>query len=699
MKLTSGDRTFANIGGGEAIAYEVSDSAEFMSLLSDGIYADCPRAIVRELANNASDSHAVAGQDKSVEITLPTHESPVFKIRDFGTGLSKAEMEKLYQTYGLSNKNKMNEANGQVVTGCMGIGSKSPFSYADAFTSISYYNGTAYVYCNAKNDMGEPQLIPQGEYPTDQPNGLEISFPVKEKDFNSFKQACRVALRPFKNRPKVVTKDAEFSISDYSFNFQGKGWGIQGGDSLAVMAQVEYPIDPDYFGDKDYDPDDYYSKKNKYQVLLNQGLVIEFGPGEVMFNMSREALKYRPYTVKNIRRRLDEILEELEAMITERFAECKTLWEARMLYQNLTHGEFRFLSGILNKIPCDFNGVDLRDATISVDKIDGLTISRFQKEYRRIHPKRRDGVTTVRVEENDKILFYVDDTNRGAFSACMRAIRDDGLCDVIYLLKGEDKAIQEFLERVGTEKSELHYISSLPKPERRTYERNKEFAYEFNTLAGISKPYGREGRARWWKPTELDLDDGGVYVEINNYEVVGIGHPCYLVGKIDSLMQAGIKVPAVYGIKTAKLKNFQEDDNWTSFQDWAKEQLEETIIKEGLQDALNAVHTAKSYERLPYMTSLAKKVVADEKSPAKCFFDALLSVETEYNGVKSKVDGLQSAATRFGYNMNPSLTVDLKSLEKDFYDQYPMVSLAGNGMLNTSDYPKIADYISLMDSI
>lgn len=695
MKLQQGEREFAIIGGGEPLAYTVNDSVEFMALLSGGIYKDQPKAIVRELCNNASDSHAVAGQTRPVEIHMPTLASPMFKVRDFGTGLSKEDMEKLYRTYGRSNKNQMDEANGEVVTGCMGIGSKAPFSYADAFTSISYYNGVAHVYCNAKDEKGKPQLIPQGSFPTEQSNGLEVSFLVREKDIPAFQRAVRSALRPFKNRPTIVND--HITINEYEYTYESKGWGLRGSnadESLAVMAQVEYPIDSNFFADDGYDPDDWYSKKNKYQILLNQGLVIEFGPGEVQFTMSRETLDYTPYTVRKIRERLDEILNELQAMIENQIQSCKSLWEARMLYQQLKYGELSFLGEILRCIPSEWNGEDITKASIHFGKIPGLTVYEFYKEYRRVNPKRRDNCEIVNVERNERIGFLRSDIERGSFALCLRQIRDVNSYDRIYLVCGDDTAVKTFKDKVGLV-DDLVKTSSFPPSPRGKYAKNNTFAYE---LTGTKeyKSY-RERRPEWWTKAEVDLDEGGVYVEINNYEVVGIGHPCYLVQKINALNNAGIDTPKIYGIKTAKLKQFKEDENWQSFSEWSHEQLDATVEKEKLQDCIDKVYTANSYSNLGSVVTLAKNVSAPDGSQAKEFFDAVLEVSDNYQTANKKVEVLRNAASKFGYNFKPSLLTDLNSMEKDFKTNYPMMTFV-LGSSFSRNYNLVTEYINLIES-
>ncbi len=707
MQLNQGNRNFTTIGSDEPIAYNVSGSAEFMSLLADGPYKDAPRAIIRELCNNASDSHAEAGQERPVEITLPTYSSPVLKIRDFGTGMSDEKMRKMYQTFGASDKNKTNEVNGRAITGCMGIGSKSPFAYSDIFTATSYHNGEKHVYCNAKNDKGEPKLIPQGTFETDEPNGFEVSIPVKEKDFLAFKKAVRVALRPFKYRPIVVNDDV--GVNEHEFVLEGKGWGLrgEGNESLAVMAQVEYPIDHTFFGDEGYDPDDYYggkNAKNNYQILLDQGLVLDFGPGEVLFGYGREALQYRPYTVKAIRQRLSAILEELTDIINDKLKACKNLWAARLLYQEMKYGEYKFLYSVLGSLPAKWNGISIHETTVLVDKIkgiDGLEIWEFRKAgrwSRRIHPLRKDNVQEINLERDRTMHFVTYDTKKGGFSACMRAIRDENMTDKIYLVRGTDSELSNFQAAIGYGDEHTFNVSDVPAPPKRTYERNKVAARTLDLNAGSHAPYGVQRRADWWDQSELDTDEGGVYVVINNYEVVGTGHPARVVRNVRDLKTAGINVPTVYGITVAKAKKLAEDDNWTLFHEWATIQIDAAVKDRDLQGAINHVHTASNYRSLDEMVKFAKGLNLGKDSPASDFFDAVLEVNENRQKFSDTVITLQTAAYQFNHRFDPEVLTDLTGMEEGVNEKYPMFSLLGKGYPSSRTFDAVSEYIKLVDS-
>ena len=140
------DKTFETHHKGIASTnqFSIQTSSKMFHILSNSLYSDKVMAVIRELSTNALDAHISAGNKNPFKVTLPTSANPLFMVRDYGTGLSQADMESLYTTYGASNKNNSND-----FVGCLGLGSKSPFAYSKSFTTTSYFNGKKYTYVAA----------------------------------------------------------------------------------------------------------------------------------------------------------------------------------------------------------------------------------------------------------------------------------------------------------------------------------------------------------------------------------------------------------------------------------------------------------------------------------------------------------------------------------------------------------------------
>lgn len=164
--------------------FSIKASPIAFDILSAKLYSNPILAIVRELLTNAYDSHIAAGtEDTPITVELPTVYNPQFKIRDYGTGLSKDDVLQLYTTFFDSTKSSSND-----FTGCFGLGSKTPFAYTTSFSVTSYYEGTQHKFVVTKKD-GYPNIFWVAEIPTNEANGLEIVIPIQEGDGNQFRDA------------------------------------------------------------------------------------------------------------------------------------------------------------------------------------------------------------------------------------------------------------------------------------------------------------------------------------------------------------------------------------------------------------------------------------------------------------------------------------------------------------------------------
>jgi len=162
--------------------FQIKATGKAFRILSDGLYSDKIKAIIRELSCNAYDAHVEAKNlDTPFIVHLPNKLEPLFKVRDFGVGLSHHDVVNVYTTYFESTKTDSND-----YIGCLGLGSKSPFSYVDSFSIVSYFNGEKSIYNAFLNEDETPTIALLSADKTDEPNGLEVSFPVQANDTNRF---------------------------------------------------------------------------------------------------------------------------------------------------------------------------------------------------------------------------------------------------------------------------------------------------------------------------------------------------------------------------------------------------------------------------------------------------------------------------------------------------------------------------------
>ena len=183
MKLHPTQNNVVKSGNFEENNFTIEASAKAFFILSDGLYSNKIKAVIRELSTNAYDSQVDAGnQDTPFDVHLPTRLEPTFYVRDYGTGMSHEDCMQLYTTYFRSTRNDSNDA-----VGCLGLGSKAPFAYADQFNVESYQDGVVRIYTAYQSEDGTPMFSLMDTQDTEEANGLKVTMAVKEDDLYDFK--------------------------------------------------------------------------------------------------------------------------------------------------------------------------------------------------------------------------------------------------------------------------------------------------------------------------------------------------------------------------------------------------------------------------------------------------------------------------------------------------------------------------------
>jgi hypothetical protein len=165
--------THAVIGGGKAIEFGISSSAEFYNILSSTLYKDQILAVVREGLCNAWDAHIEAGTTH-IPIAITINEDSMV-IKDAGKGIHKDDIGPIYCVYGNSTKK-----NDGMQTGGFGLGCKSPYAYVEHFEVISCHDGVQTIWnmSKASPKTGKPGAVPIASFPT-QDTGLQVTVRIK----------------------------------------------------------------------------------------------------------------------------------------------------------------------------------------------------------------------------------------------------------------------------------------------------------------------------------------------------------------------------------------------------------------------------------------------------------------------------------------------------------------------------------------
>lgn len=329
----------AEIGGNfETIDLKIKASGKAFRILSSNLYANKIQAIIRELSCNARDSHVEAGRpDTPFEVTLPTQLDPTFRIRDYGTGLDHDGVTNVWSVYFESTKQDSNDG-----VGCMGLGSKTPFSYTDSFTVMAIKDGVKRSYTVFTTDAGTPAIAKMLEEPTEEPSGVEVSFAVTDReDQRMFAYEAATVLPWFDTVPVVnnlpkpperppveekFTKTLPANVTVYSAGTTGYARSNIFRSTISVkMGPVIYPVNIQTLIDASRETEyadgiDFWARMGTYDGVA----VFDVPMGEVEFVPSREELSYTSETVSYLLKILTDAHAFVYRDVEEKFRNLPT---------------------------------------------------------------------------------------------------------------------------------------------------------------------------------------------------------------------------------------------------------------------------------------------------------------------------------------------------------------------------------------
>lgn len=357
-------QTLDVVGNGivQVAQYRITEAnqARILVSLSDKMYTRKQLAVVREYSNNANDAHIVAGKPTSeIVITLPTFEHLAFKVRDFGSGLTKEQIRDIYCVLGESSKRNSPEQNG-----VLGYGCKAGFADADSFTVTSWINGEKTIYNCIKGDVVKlPLVIELSRCPSDEPSGIEVCVPVKQGSLWTFHNEAVNFFKYWDNLPTILNLGDEDQKSIDTFRntpptLSGDGWSIRpklygSAVGIAFMGGVPYRIDWNMLGTKMALTS---SRRVLFELFQNNDVLLTFKMGEIQFVDSREGLEYTEKTISALISRIEAMFEKIKDSIQDKFANSPNIWEAKMVYNSI------FATGKLDVEVED-------DETTTIDKI------------------------------------------------------------------------------------------------------------------------------------------------------------------------------------------------------------------------------------------------------------------------------------------------------------------------------------------
>lgn len=315
--LTSGMQT-------EGFTIEMNRVA-FHALI-DGIYSDKISAPLRELSTNARDAHVMNGNaDQPFEVTLPSRFDPTLRIRDYGCSMTDEFVMSVYKTMFASNKRDSND-----VAGAFGLGKMTPLAYSQQFQLTCWLDGRQRSYVIFIGASGIPDIAKVYDEPSDDPQGVEVSFAVKDSDIRLFQEKAVPILQGFDPLP-VVTNDS-VDLQPLTPIYSGTGWRLVDIPMKGIYARqggVIYPVDPAQIS---YEVIGYSSYRWREKISL----ILDFDIGELSVTTAREALSYDKTTKKNLDGRMRVVVDEFKAIYEAEIAAKSNYLQACIAHSRLS---------------------------------------------------------------------------------------------------------------------------------------------------------------------------------------------------------------------------------------------------------------------------------------------------------------------------------------------------------------------------
>lgn len=302
--------------------------AKIMSVLTN-LYSDPEMAVVREYLTNAYDAQIDAGQVlgtnwRPIDVTTPSHFSKEYRVRDYGVGMNVNDIKEVYSKYGKSTKENSND-----VTGMLGLGSKCALTYTGQFTITGYKDGLRTRAVVSKDDNDIPVFMIVDTRATDEPNGVEISVPVRNR--NSFAEKVADLLKWWPQGSVLVNGQAPahhgytevkpgiFLVEKDRHNYYSTA------QSYIIMGNVPYAVDEEYVD----------------EGLRSAGLgfAAYVDMGAVDFPPSREKLFYNNRTKAAVKKVSEGLFE---AILTEKIKEITDAPDFRTAWQRKAGLDYHF---------------------------------------------------------------------------------------------------------------------------------------------------------------------------------------------------------------------------------------------------------------------------------------------------------------------------------------------------------------------
>lgn len=673
MIIDKSDKTIVATGIQSEAFFSVKQEnlSHLLGILRNQLYSNKIQAVIREYCTNAMDANIDAGvPDCPIQVSLPNSFSPLFKVRDFGKGLSEEQIYNVYISFGDSSKRNTNDQ-----TGCLGLGSKSAFAYVDNFTLTSYHGGFKSVYSAFIDESEIGKITRLTCEPSDEPTGIEVAISVKTGDYRQFSDECYDVLKYFTPKPIIHNDNflqARIDDFDKSPILASGNWtiykdgraGYNRNNLKVVMGNVAYPVNLDALGIGGQFISYIYS-------FRYMEIAIKAPIGAVKNNASREALDYNPKTNTWLFNTLAEFKEQVGAELSKQMNSANTMWEALLMYRNLS--DKVGTSNILT-----YRGVRIDSAHLKLP----VNVKARKVVKTRNSTFKWDEAVSIMPHSEARIFVDNGSVKRNELFGRIASFGD--LTENTYLLQFDSQAkVDEFFAKPLLEGCPWIDLNDAPyvKPTRKG-----------NSIKSVySDAYLFESTSRWrnadfWKPCQIDIANGeGVYVEISHYTPVS--HSISISG-IESLkerlLKCGIDLP-IYGVRAKTASTLGA--GWKSYQTYTNELFNELTAKHGMESNWD------------YVTASIDVVIRCFASSTFDGYEFPLSIQSVVDTIKyvhslKWNDEMYVAQLLFEGKSN-DYDSKLKPKIQQIFETYPMLRYVGY-INNESDINRVKDYINLV---
>jgi hypothetical protein len=687
--------------------FKIRNSAKAFKILSDGLYSNKIRAIIRELSCNAIDSHMAAGK-KGVpfEVHLPSTMEPWFSVRDYGIGLSGDQVVNIYTTYFESTKTDSND-----YIGALGLGSKSPFSYTENFTITAIKNGIQRIYSAFINQAGIPCVAEMSEQLTDEGNGVEVKFSVTDRyDYTRFIEEAHTVFKWFTDRPTITGVGFTHTIPKYQEKDIAPGVhiGLSNQGAVAIMGNIAYPLSEKIPGAEEH--------FGRLTNLLKENLILEFDIGELDFAASREELSFVRLTMDSIKKKLELLNANLATHIAAKADLITHDWD-RSMYLSSTFRQSVYKAAVLKYVDdtkftlfdnsCYNQGYNFA-MTVADLKAKGLEIKVFRVSYGTTYTVKETNrymsgksILSIEIPIQENAVFVLNDLKTGCIARARfhYGISSKTVYCVTYTPKVNGK-VDEVARQLAYDALLLDLHNPLV-VEKASSLKVKEKVRTVMSNQGITvcieKPdirfYTRPNARYTWVPINGEIDSSKTYYYValsNAAPVLQDGTQFVGIYELRHNM-ANSGVPAienivVYGVRKSRIAEMVKLSNWV----WIEDKLREETAKIGESHIASLVlsDVLDSAELAVYNNSQVAKNL-DVTSDYSKYFEKFGKTPR----ISTDVTHLIELCNKYGNLVTADkVRKDIEDMKMALSRKYPLLQY-----LKHAEVHEIVNYISMID--